>query len=187
MAMQKARAAFQMAQLVHRRKLQPYKDLDMLATAYARLARDFQMHIARVELAIRCNEDLACFAASFRVTPDEAARHVQPYLEGVSGWSMEDKRELMAAAADRAALELGKRAPQAQEHLAAVIDQVATEHDALRQSILFALSKIAKLPCAACVEKLDLAVKAGEGKKALAALTRETALLRSYFVQAGGT
>ena len=166
-------------------KVRPFQYLERFAKAAPGFARGFQRNIAQIDLAIRCKEDLACFAASLRLTPDEAAKGLLPYVKDVLAWSVEDKRNLVAAVGERAALEIAKRGAQAQEHTGALLDQVATEYDVLRKSILFALPKVAKVPCAACVEKLDLAVKSGEGKPGISELTLEAALLRNYFVWAG--
>ena len=86
---------------------------------------------------------------------------------------------------ERAVLEIGKRGAKAQGLTSALLDQVATDQRTIRQSILLALPKIAKLPCAECVEKLDLAIRANEGKSALADLVAETVMLRNYFGWAG--
>lgn len=145
----------------------------------------FQMHIARVEVALRCKEDLRCYAASFGLTTDDAARNVVPYIKDVFDWTAEEKRDLVAAAVERAVLEIGKRGAKAQELTATLLDQATTEHRLIRQSILLALPKIAKVPCTECVDKLDLAIKAAEGKRTLADLAVETVLLRNYFAWAG--
>ncbi len=166
-------------------KIRPFRALERFARAAPGSARSFQRNIAQIDLAIRCKEDLACFTASLRLTPDEAAKGLVPYVKDVLAWPPEDKRDLVVAVGERAAFEISRRGARAQEHTGALLDQVTTEHNVLRQSILFALPKIAKVPCAACVEKLDLAVKAGEGKPGLSELTLETALLRNYFVWAG--
>jgi hypothetical protein len=166
-------------------KVRPFQALERFAKAAPGFARGFQRNIAQIDLAIRCKEDLACFAASLQLTPDEAIKGLVPYVKDVLAWTAEDKRDLVVAVGERAALEIARRGARAQEHTGALLDQVTTEHNVLRQSILFALPKIAKVPCAACVEKLDLAVKSGEGKPGLSELTLETALLRNYFVWAG--
>ncbi len=180
-AVRKAELDLRMATL----KIQPFQDLEWLGKAAPGFARGVQRNLAQIDLAVRCKEDLACFAASLRLTPDEAARGLLPYVEDVLAWTAEDKRDLAAAVGERAALEIARRGAEAREHTGALLDQVATEHEGLRQSILFALSKIAKVPCDACVEKLDLAVKSGEGQPGLSELTLETALLRNYFAGTG--
>jgi hypothetical protein len=173
------------ARLAHREKTRPFKEPDGLAKAYLGFARMFQSHIARIEIAIRCKEDLACFAASLRLTSDEVASHVLPYIKDAFDWTPEEKRALVAAAVERAMLEIGKRGEKAQGLTTELLDGVATDQRTIRQSILLALPKIAKLPCAECVEKLDLAIKADEGKPARTELAAETAMLRGYFVWAG--
>ena len=55
-----------------------------------------------------------------------------------------------------------------------------------RQSILLALPKIARVPCANCETKLQVAIKAGEGKTTLGDLNLETTMMKNYFSWAGG-
>lgn len=145
----------------------------------------FQTHIARIELALRCKDELACFAASLWLTPEEAAKQVAPYVPEIVGWTLEEKQELLAASIERTMLELGKRGPSAHELTAALLDQVATGHRLVRQSALLALPKIAKLPCTECVEKLDDTLRAAEGDATQADLVLELKLLRNYFAWAG--
>lgn len=184
-AVKQAETDLKAAKLAHREKTRPFKDRDGLAKAYLSFARMFQIHIARIEIAIRCKEELSCFAASLRLTPDDAAKNVLPYIKDVFDWTPDHKRELVAAAVERAMLELGKRGAQAQGLTTALLDKVATDQRTIREGILFALPKIAKLPCAECVEKLDLAIRADEGRSARTELTAETEMLRNYFAQAG--
>jgi hypothetical protein len=173
------------AKQAHREKVRPFKETNLAATAYLGYARMFQMHIARVEIAMRCKEDLACYATSLRLTPEQAAKNVSPYIADVFSWKPDETRGLIAAAADRALLEIGKRGAAAQELAPVLLIELATEDRTIRQGILRALPLIAKLPCPTCVEKLDLAIQAAEGKTTLRELTAETTLLRNYFVWAG--
>src|SRR6185503_9960549 len=49
-----------------------------------------------------------------------------------------------------------------------------------------ALPKIASVPCNSCEQKLQKAIKAGEGKTTLGGLNFETMMLKYYFSWAGG-
>jgi hypothetical protein len=171
--------------LWHREMTRRFKEADGLAKAYQGFARMFQVHIARIEVAIRCKEDLACYAASLRLTTDEAAKNVLPYVKDVFDWTPEEQRRLIEAAVDRAMLELGKRGDKAQELTAALLEHVATDSRAIRQAILLALPRIAKAPCAECVEQLDAAIEAAQGKPALTDLAFEARSLRAYFARSG--
>ncbi|HEY4056281.1 MAG TPA: hypothetical protein VGM39_06715, partial [Kofleriaceae bacterium] len=67
-----------------------------------------------------------------------------------------------------------------------LLDAAKSDSRLIRQSVLLALPKIAKVPCANCEAKLDTAIKEGEGKSALGDLNLETTMMRNYFSWAGG-
>jgi hypothetical protein len=163
----------------------PYKQLDSASKAYKGYARMFQSHIARIEIAIRCKNDLACYGASLELTRDEAAKNCAPYIKDLGEWSVDEKQSLLEGNIERAMLELGKRGAKAIDQTDALLAAASSDNRIIRQSVLLALPKLAKLPCASCVTKLDAAIKAGEGKTALADLNLETTVLRNYFVWAG--
>jgi hypothetical protein len=163
-----------------------HKTLESAAKAYQGYARMFQTHIARIEIALRCQADLSCYAASLTQSPGEAAANNAKYIQDLPGWSEDEKRELAAAAIERAMLELGKQGTGASQLTGALLDAAGSEVRLIRQSILLALPKIAALPCASCEAALDAVIRAGEGKTALANLDLETAIVRNYFSWAGG-
>lgn len=139
-----------------REKSPVFQQHDRLAKGYLGFARMFQAHIARIEVAIRCKEERACLAASLRMAPDDAAKHVSPYIRDVFDWTAEEQQELIAAARRE-----------------------------VRQAILLALPRIAKLPCTACVDKLDLAIEAAGKAAGRDDLATEASMLRHYFAWAG--
>ena len=83
-------------------------------------------------------------------------------------------------------LELGKQGQKAPSLTDTLLDAAKSDDRLIRQSILLALPKIAKVPCDNCEAKLDAAIKAGEGKTTLGDLNLETTMLRNYFAWAGG-
>jgi hypothetical protein len=83
-------------------------------------------------------------------------------------------------------LEIGKQGPNAAQYTDQLLDAAKSDNRLIRQSILLALPKIAKVPCNNCEAKLDAAIKAGEGKTTLGDLNLETTMLRNYFAWAGG-
>jgi hypothetical protein len=180
----KVEDGFKQAKKTHRDKTSAFKNLDSASKAYLGYARMFQTHAARIEIAIRCKDDVGCYGASLSLTADDAARNVAPYIKDVTAWSTDEKLGLVEAAVERAMIELGKRGANAEAQTALLLDHAGSDQRLVRQSILFALPKIAKLPCASCVAKLDLAIAAGQGKTTLGDLTIETTILRNYFVWA---
>ena len=167
----------------HREKTATHRELDRFATAYLGFARMFQYHIARLEVALRCKDDLACYATTLRLTTDEAAGKVAPYIKDVFAWTDDEKRELLDAASERAVLEIGRRGgqPAAQTLIPALLDQLASERRTVRQSVLLMLPRIARPPCPMCAEKLERAIEAATRKATHAELALEARLLHAYF------
>jgi hypothetical protein len=83
-------------------------------------------------------------------------------------------------------LEIGKKGAAASNLTDTLLDAAKSDNRLIRQSVLLALPKVAKVPCGNCEAKLDIAIKAGEGKTTLGDLNLETTMLRNYFSWAGG-
>jgi hypothetical protein len=182
----KADAAFAEATKLHEQAIQPYRTHDGDAKAYKRYARMFQTHIARVEVAIRCKQDLNCYAASLKLTPAAAASNNAPYIKDIKEWTPDDQLGLVEASVERAMLQIGKRGKQASSLTGTLLDNAKSDNRIIRQSVLLALPKIAQIPCADCEAKLQAAIRAGEGKSALLELNLETTMMKNYFGWAGG-
>jgi hypothetical protein len=146
----------------------------------------FQTHIARIEVAIRCKDNLQCYADSLKLKPDDAAKFNKPYIKDIDQWTPDEKLGLVEGAVERSMLELGKRGQKASQFMDLLLDNAKSDNRLIRQSILLALPKIASTPCNSCEAKLDKAIKAGEGKTTIADLNLETTMLRNYFSWAGG-
>ena len=182
----KAEEDFKAQKKVHREKTAAFKNADNAAKAYKGYARMFQTHIGRIEIALRCKEDLNCYASSLKLTPDEAAKNLAPYIKDIKDWTKDEKLMLLEANIERAMLELGKKGQKASAHTDLLLDNAKSDNRLIRQSILLALPKIATVPCNNCEAKLDAAIKAGEGKTTIGQLNFETTMLRNYFSWAGG-
>jgi hypothetical protein len=146
----------------------------------------FQTHIARIEIAIRCKQDINCYAASLKLKPDEAAKNCAPYIKDIKEWTADEKLGLVEGNVERAMLEIGKRGPAASSLTDTLLDNAKSDNRLIRQSILLALPKIAKVPCGNCESKLQAAIRAGEGKTTLGDLNLETTMMKNYFAWAGG-
>ncbi|HEX7701901.1 MAG TPA: hypothetical protein VF403_14295, partial [Kofleriaceae bacterium] len=170
----------------HKDALTPFNNADGAAKSYTGYARMFQSHIARIEVALRCKGDMNCFAGTLKETVDDAVKNCAKYIKGVDGWSKDEKTGLLEGEVERAMLEIGKQGPKAAALADPLLDAAKTDDRLIRQSILLARPKIAKVPCANCEQKLDAAIKAGEGKSTLGDLNLETTMLRNYFAWAGG-
>jgi hypothetical protein len=185
-AAKKAEDDFKVAKKTHKEKTAPYKALDGAAKAYKGYARMFQTHIARIEVALRCKNDMNCYVGTLKETGDDAAKNCTPYIKDIKDWTKDEKAQLLEGEVERAMLEIGKQGQKATNLTEQLLDAAKSDDRLIRQSILLALPKIAKVPCDNCEKKLDAAIKAGEGKSTLGDLNLETTMLRNYFAWAGG-
>jgi hypothetical protein len=182
----KAEDDFKVAKTKHKAAIAPFNAADGAAKAYVNFAHMFQTHIARIEVALRCKQDMNCYAGTLTETVDQAVGFMKHYIKDVDKWSKEDKQGLLEGEVERAMLEIGKQGQKLNNLTDPLLNAAKTDNRLIRQSILLALPKIAKVPCANCETKLDAAVKAGEGKSTLGDLNLETTMLRNYFAWAGG-
>ena len=178
--------AFKLAKKKHKEATAPFKALDGAAKAYKGYARMFQGHIARIEVALRCKNDMSCYAGTLKESGDDAAKNCAPYIKDIKDWTKDEKLSLLEGEVERAMLEIGKQGPKAANLTDTLLDAAKSADRLIRQSLLLALPKIAKVPCDNCEKKLDAAIKAGEGKSTLGDLNLETTMLRNYFAWAGG-
>ena len=177
-ATKRVEADYKAAKKKHRTQTSEWTMNDSAAKAYVGYARMFQTHVARVEVAVRCAEDVDCYAAALSTSATDAVQHVKPFIADVDTWTDDEKQGLVDAAVDRAALELGKR--KATAKLDVVLDTLASENRLVREALLLALPHLAPTPCPACVTKLDAAIESGRTKTYLAPVQIETQVLRNY-------
>jgi hypothetical protein len=64
----------------HKLETADFKDADRDAKGYMRFAKLFQSHIARIEIAIRCKDDINCYAKTLTEKPDEAYNAASKYF-----------------------------------------------------------------------------------------------------------
>jgi hypothetical protein len=185
-AASKASDAFKLAKKVHGDAVAPYKAADVAARTYKGFARLFQSHIARIEVAIRCRQDINCYAGTLQEKPADAAKFNTGYIRDIKDWSPDEQLSLVEASVERAMLELGKRGQKASGLTDKLLDSAKSDNRLVRQSVLLALPKIAAVPCANCEAKLQDAIRAGEGKTTLGDLNLETTMMKNYFGWAGG-
>jgi hypothetical protein len=174
------------AKKVHKGKVAAFKQAEAASKAYKGYARMFQTHISRISVGIRCKGDINCFAATLKQTPEQAAKNSAQWIKDIKDWTKDEQLGLLEGEVERAMLEIGKAGPKAAALTDTLLDAAKSDNRLIRQSILLALPKVAKVPCANCEAKLDAAIKAGEGKTTLGDLNLETTMLRNYFAWAGG-
>ncbi len=185
-AAKKAEDDFKVAKKKHKDAVAPFKQEEQIAKAYKGYERMFQTHIARIEVALRCKNDMNCYVGTLKTTPEEAATHCASFIKDIKEWTPDEKLGLMEGEVERAMLEIGKQGQKASGLADTLLDAAKSDDRLIRQSILLALPKIAKVPCNNCEAKLDAAIRAGEGKSTLGDLNLETTMLRNYFAWAGG-
>jgi hypothetical protein len=186
-----------------------WKALEDKAKAYRGYQRLFETHAARIEIAMHCKEDANCYAQTLVPVPPEekdeegnVKRPKTPDIQAkckadwpelskrlkaasseidVAKYTDEEKLEVCIAQIERALLEISKQGKKASGVLPILLYNVSSDDRLVRQSILLTLPKVAERDCKPCGEKLDAAIKAGQGKDALRELNFETQVLRSYF------
>lgn len=163
-----------------------YRSLDRTAKQRQGIARTFQTHIARIEIAMRCKDDVSCYTGTLKAKTEDVVAKLGPHIKDFKSWTEEEKAALPAVQVERAMLEVGKRGQKAAGQAATLLEATKSDNFLIRQSILLALPKVVKVPCEDCEPKLDEALKAGAGKSTLADLNLETEMLRNYFSWAGG-
>jgi hypothetical protein len=185
-AAKKAEDDFKVAKKKHKDAVAPFKQEEQVAKAYHGYQRMFQTHIARIEVAMRCKGDLNCYIGTLKSNGDEAAKNCSALIDDIKDWTKDEKLGLWEGEVERAMLEIGKKGAGAAQYADPLLDAAKSDDRLIRQSILLALPKIAKVPCNNCEAKLDAAIRAGEGKSTLGDLNFDTTMLRNYFAWAGG-
>jgi hypothetical protein len=185
-AASKASDALKAARKAHTDAVGPYRAADALAGSYKGFARMFQSHIARVEVAIRCKQDINCYANTLQQKPADAVKFDAAYIRDIKDWTADEQLAQIEASIERAMLEIGKRGTRASALTDKLLDSAKTDSRLVRQSVLLALPKIAAVPCANCEAKLQDAIRAGEGKTTLGSLNLDTTMMKNYFGWAGG-
>jgi hypothetical protein len=174
-----------------------WKPLDDERADYLNATRGLELHIARVEIALHCKKDAACYGRTLTAAmqktdaekvaaAEEIGKRLSKYIKTWKDWSEAEKKRVLAAQVERAMLELAKLGDAAKDQVPVLLSAVTSDDRIVRESVLLALPKIAPQPCKECETKLDEAVKAGEGKSTIADLNVETMILRNYFSWAGG-
>jgi hypothetical protein len=181
----KQEEAFKDAEKKQKADSSKFYELDRNAKLRHGYQRSFQSHIARIEVAMRCKDDLACYTATLKAKPEDVISKLGSYIKDWKDWTPDEKAMLVSAQVERAMLELGKRGQQAGAKAGALLEAVKSDDRITRQSILLALPKVVKVPCDTCEAKLDEAIKAGAGKSTMTELNIDTEMLRNYFSWAG--
>jgi hypothetical protein len=189
-ATKKAEEDVKVAKKKHKEKVAPYRITEDAVKAYKMYSRLFETHIARIAIAIKCggeSDKNKCWANTLNMKTADAVALMKGYVKDVDTWTKDEQLGLLEGMVERGLLELGKSGPAAASYTEMLLDNVAkSENRLIRQSILLALPKIAKVPCNTCEAKLDAAIKSGEGKTTLQELNSETLMLRHFFSWAGG-
>jgi hypothetical protein len=165
----KAEDELKLAKRKHREQVAPFKMPENAANAYLGYARMFQAHIARIQIASHCKQDLACYAGTLK----GADVNVRKYIPDLAQWKADEKHALHTAQVDRAILEIGKQGAKASDLTDALLTASASDAPEIRDAALLALPKVAPAPCPNCITKLDEVVRAAKEPDPPAELVRE--------------
>lgn len=185
-AVKKAEDAVKEEKAKHKIAVAAYNEAERDAKNLKSFGRLFQMHTGRIVVAMICKKDVECYAKRLSMKPDDAANDCKDYIKDIKDWTPEEKMGLLEAEIERSMLEIGKAGQSATGLTNKLLDAAKSDDRLIRQSVLLALPKIAKVPCPECEAKLDAAVQAGQGKTTITDLVLETTMLRNYFAWAGG-
>ena len=149
--------------------------------------RMFQTHIARIEVALRCGKDVSCYIKTLSMKPADAVNDCRKYIKDIDKWSQDEQMGLLEGEIERAMLELGKLGAAASGTTEAMLDAAKTDDRMIRQSILLALPKVAKVPCDYVRGQAQHRDQGGrrqdDGRRAR---PRDRRCSRNYFSWAGG-
>lgn len=153
----------------------PHREAENLVKGYTAFGRMFQAEIAAIDLALRCGNDAKCYAETLSRSLDKLVADAVDV--DTKGWSLDERMALRELTLQRAMLELQKRGTGGD----AVIALIGDDDRVVRQAALLSMPHVSPKPCPACVEQLSKAITATEGKTALADLSVEMQILRSYY------
>ena len=139
-----------------------------------------------IDILKKCGKSNSCYAKELGIGKDGGSSGLAAWAKSFETWGADEKLSLLEGHIERAMLEIGKQGSKAQSLTETLLDNAKSDNRIIRQSILLALPKIAKIPCNTCEEKLQKAIRAGEGKTTLGNLNLETTILKYYFSWAGG-
>ena len=137
----------------------------LTADAFAGALKESQ---ARIDVAIKCKQDPACYVAA---------------LDGKDV----AVGQLGLPRAERSLLELRKLGKKASDVYKKLLDPkvLGTSERILREGILLALPRIAPLPCKDCAESMEQVMQSQASQTTLDLLNTETKIVYHYFLWAG--
>src|SRR5215470_5899948 len=124
--------------------------------------------LQRIAIAAECGRDPACYAKALPPT-------VKDFKVGSPNLPR----------AERALLEIGKLGDAASSQTDALLAGADTTERFVRQGVLLALPRIAKLPCQKCADRLNEVIEKQADTTTLDFLTGETRIVYHYFLWAG--
>lgn len=163
------------------RDLADIKTIRKLASSNKDYRMLYLAPIPRIAIAVKCKDDLACYAAAERMTAEELVALVQPHMPEIAELSPLDREELSIIAIDRAAFELRRAGAKATPFTRALLDLAASDRRELRHFGSLALPRVAPSPCPVCVTALDKAILNAKAPDAVYDLT----LVRDHFFWSG--
>ena len=81
-------------------------------------------------------------------------------------------------------MEIAKMGPKAAEALPTLLKRADSTDRLVREGVMLALVRVAKIPCNECQARLDEVIKMQEDQQRLDDLTKDTKVIRDYFAGA---
>lgn len=155
------------------------------AAGYRNYQRAFEQNLVRAHTGVRCKQDPQCYGDILGESGDDIGKKLSSHIKDLDKWTVEEKLSLKLAAAERALFELAKLGAKARPQMDKLLKHVESQERIMRQGTLLAMVHVAELPCDKCVERLDEVIEAQKDDSKLAELSKDTQVVRNYFLWAG--
>jgi hypothetical protein len=154
------------------------------AADYRDYATLFEQHKARAMVGVKCKADPACYIGYLDKSTDDVIKDLG--IKADPKWKKATRDGFRTAALERALIEIAKLGPKAAAALPGLLANAEVTDRIIRQGVLLAMARVAKLPCDACATRLAAVVDAQKDQTTLDYLTADTRIVLNYFVATGG-
>ena len=166
------------------------EDLESQASGYRDLSTLFWQHKVRALVGVKCGDDVKCYLAMLAAPSETIITEFK--IPAPIKLAKDDKDEIpkalreayQMAAQERALMEIAKMGPKAAEALPTLLKLADSTDRLVREGVMLALVRVAKIPCNECQTRLDEVIKMQEDQQRLDDLTKDTKVIRDYFAGA---
>ena len=166
------------------------EDLEGQAAGYRDLSTLFWQHKVRAMVGVKCGDDVKCYLTMMSAPTDTIIAEFK--IPAPLKLAKDDKDEIpkalreayQMAAQERSLMEIAKMGPKAAEALPTLLKLADSTDRLVREGVMLALVRVAKIPCNECQTRLDEVIKLQEDQQRLDDLTKDTKVIRDYFAGA---